>query len=285
MTTQYATQEEKFGGWENCKTEAELEEWRKSLTPEDHAEMDRRCRVSLGTEGVAEQVEKSLKARYWWQGLFGFAIWSLLIWGGTYMLFAPAPAGVVLKFNLERPSTIYDTFQHFVALMVVFGPLYWLYVRSCFMYNCASKISEKPKDNPHPLMMLIFAAFMLTITGLTAADTNKRLLDGELKDTVTRAQELGMAITVQDIESERSNNGGLYCFLVAAVLIVLGGFLASLFAGSSNPLIAASAYAFGCSMFIPTLVGLAAPVLVIPFLLLMGWSGMSLLSKGILARI
>ena len=67
--------------------------------------------------------------------------------------------------------------------------------------------------------------------------------------------------------------------------LVLGGFLASLFAGSSNPLIAASAYAFGCSMFIPTLVGLAAPVLVIPFLLLMGWSGMSLLSKGILARI
>jgi hypothetical protein len=284
MTTQYATQEEKFGGWENCKTEAELEEWRKSLTPEDHAEMDRRCRVSLGTEGVAEQVEKSLKARYWWQGLFGFAIWSLLIWGGTYMLFAPAPAGVVLKFNLERPSTIYDTFQHFVALMVVFGPLYWLYVRSCFMYNCASKISEKPGDNPHPLMMLLFAAFMLAITGLTASDTNKRLLDGELRETVVRAQELGMFITIKDIESERSNNGGLYSYWITAVIIVLGGLVASVARQSSTPVIATSVYVFVCALFECSFCGLAAPLLVIPFLLYGFSKGVSLFTRMLVAR-
>jgi hypothetical protein len=285
MTTQYATQEEKFGGWENCKTEAELEEWRKSLTPEDHAEMDRRCRISLGTEGVAEQVERSLKARFWWQGIIGFGIWSLLIWGGTYLMFAPAPAGVVLKFNLERPSTIYDTFQHFVALMVVFGPLYWLYFTSCWMSNCASKITEKPTDNPHPLMMLLFAAFVLFFTFKAAALTNGRLLDGEIRDTVTRAAELGMYITTEDIESERSNNGGLYSYWITATLIVLGGLVASVARQSSTPVIVTSVYVFVCALFECSFCGLAAPLLVIPFLMYLGWSGMGVLSKAIVARL
>jgi hypothetical protein len=293
MTTEPDELDRKIETCSKCETPEEYRAFRATFSPEEEAEWARRCKRNRTMNGIeepetvaadAEAQAQTVRNRFWIQGLAGFAFLSLLIWGFSYLFFGPGSC-IPLLYHLERPSTIDDAVLYFTAAMVLFGPLYWFHVRACWLSNCASLAPEKKREPTSVLVLLVFAAFMLALTGSLASDTNERLINDTIRETIARGAELQMSIDRADLEVDRPNDGAWWGFMVAAVLISLGGVVVSAVSQRTTPVICAAGYVFLCSISKAALVGLAAPVFLIPFLLWLGWTGMTAVSRLAVARI